>query len=161
MSTFDPNAVVGRIGLGPSQLHQQPSSADDEPQAYPDYTHTTVTDRLLNDASLVVSLFKSVSTKIPHAGPLSEVLGVIQTLMGVVRQMRDSRDDCNYLIERILRFLQNLLQEFEWSNTPIENGTRTALRLFNLLWCVVPDRSLTKYLIQCCLVSQYHQGYQR
>src|ERR1700691_2390566 len=152
MSTFDPNAMVGRIGLGPSKSHQQPSSADDEPQAYPDYTHTTVTDRLLNDTSLVVTLFKSVSTNIPHAGPLSEVLGVIQTLMGVVRQMRDSRDDCNYLIERILRFLQNLLQELEWSNTRTENGTRTALRVFNLVWCVVLDRSLTKCLIRCRLV---------
>jgi len=92
-----------------------------------------VQDHLLSGSLTIVTLLKEVSALIPHAGPLSQVLGVTKELIGVINQIRDNRDSCEFLVERILRFMKNLMEECARLNEPIRDGTPTARRLHNLM----------------------------
>lgn len=100
---------------------------------YRDYTHTTAIDHTLTESTTILTLFKSIAARIPHAGPLSDVLGATLALLVVVKQMRDSRDDCDYLIERILLLFNYLLEDLERRSIRIEEGTPTAGRVLQLL----------------------------
>jgi hypothetical protein len=157
------NATVGCIGRYSCSLFtmtiRQPSSPPDQLRVYRDYAHTTVIDHTLTESTTILALLKSIVTIIPHAGPLlSGVFGITLTLIGIVNQIRDSRDDCNHLIERILRFLKNLLEESQQTSTRVENGTPTAVRVFNLLEYVIIVWSDMIYLIY---IPQCYRGYHR
>jgi hypothetical protein len=100
---------------------------------YANYTQMDVQDHLLGGSLTIVTLFKDVSALIPHAGPLSQVLGVTKELIGVINQIRDNRDSCEFLVERILRFMKKLLEEDARLNEPIPDGSPMARRLHDLM----------------------------
>jgi hypothetical protein len=110
--------------------------ASKQPTIYQDYIRTTVIDHTLTESTAILTLLKSIAARIPHAGPLSDVLGATLALLGIVKQMRGSRDDCNYLIERFLLLFNYLLEDLEQTSTRIEDDT-TAGRVLQLLRCVV------------------------
>ena len=99
---------------------------------YTDPTSTTLADRILDGSLTVVTLFKEIASLIPHAGPLAQVLGVTKELILVVNEMRDNRDGCVDLVERILRFIRHLAEELVRMNIPVQEGTPTAARLYAL-----------------------------
>jgi hypothetical protein len=90
-------------------------------------------DHALGAASIITTLLKEVSGLIPHAGPLANVLGVTKDLINIVNQMRDNKDQCSFLAERILRFLKYLSEESARLNEPIRDGSPTANRLNKLV----------------------------
>jgi hypothetical protein len=100
---------------------------------YSNYTQMDVKDHVLSGSSTIVTLFKQVSDLIPNAGPLSQVLGITKELIGVINQIRDSRDGCEFLVERILRFMKDLIGECARLNEPIRDGTPMAQRLYDLM----------------------------
>ncbi|KAG6814618.1 hypothetical protein H0H87_008457, partial [Tephrocybe sp. NHM501043] len=90
-------------------------------------------DHALGAASTITTLMKEVSSLIPHAGPLASALGVTKELISIVNQMRDNKDQCSFLIERILRFLKDLAEESARLKEPIRYGSPTADRLNKLI----------------------------
>lgn len=100
--------------------------------AYKDPTSTTLPERILNGSLTIVTLFKEIAGLIPHSGPLAHVLGVTKELILIVNEMRDNREGCVELIERILRFLRHLAEELVRMNIPVQEGTPTAARLYAL-----------------------------
>jgi hypothetical protein len=91
-----------------------------------------VTDHALVASSTVVTLLQDVSALIPNAGPLSEVLGVTNQLIGIIGQIRDNKDACEFLVERILRFMKSLMEECARLKVPIGDGTPMEARLRDL-----------------------------
>ena len=91
------------------------------------------TDHFLAGVSTVATLLTQVSGLIPHAGQLAPVLGVTKELVAIIQQMRDNKDDCSFLAERILRFLEVLNKESTRLNVPIHPGTPTAERISTLI----------------------------
>lgn len=102
-------------------------------QKYADYTRINTTGRVISASSAIVALFQDVSNLIPSTGPLSQVLGITKELIGVIDDIRDNKDECNYLVERILRFLQSLGAESARMIEPVRAGTPTAARVYALL----------------------------
>jgi hypothetical protein len=137
MSTNDPNEVLAVIHTQSSQFRQQHPSLPNQPIPYRDYIRTTIIDHTLTESTAILTLLKSVASLVPHSGPLADVLGVTLALIGVVKLMRDNQDECNYLIERILQLFKNLLEELKRTNIRAENGTPTAVRVYQLVECVV------------------------
>jgi len=109
---------------------------------YANYTQMDVKDHLLSRSLTIVTLFKEVSGLIPHAGPLSQALGLTKELIGVINQIRDNRASCEFLVERILRFMKKLIEECSRINEPIRDGTPMASRLYDLMsWVEFPEFS--------------------
>lgn len=100
--------------------------------AFTDPTSTTLPERILDGSLTIVTLFKEIAGLIPHAGPLAQVLGVTKELIIIVNEMRDNRDGCVDLVERILRFVRHLAEELVRMNIPVQEGTPTAARLYAL-----------------------------
>ena len=92
-----------------------------------------VQDHILSGSLTIATLLKEVSGLVPNAGPLSQVLGVTKELIGVINQIRDNRDSCEFLVERILRFMKTLIEECARLNEPIQEGTPMAQRLHHLM----------------------------
>jgi hypothetical protein len=99
---------------------------------YSDFTRMDVKDHVLSGSSTIISLFKDVSALIPHAGPLSQVLGITNQLIGIISQIRDNKSACEFLVERILRFMKDLMEECARLKVPIGDGTPMEARLRNL-----------------------------
>jgi len=99
---------------------------------FPDYTRMDVTDHVLGASSTVVTLLKEVSDLIPNAGPLSQVLGITDQLFRIIGQIRDNKDACEFLVERILRFMKSLMKECARLKVPIGDGTPMEERLRDL-----------------------------
>jgi hypothetical protein len=91
-----------------------------------------VTDHVLGASSTIVTLLKEVSDLIPNAGPLSHVLGITNQLFGIINQIRDNKDACEFLVERILRFMKDLMEECARFKVPIGDGTPMEARFRNL-----------------------------
>jgi hypothetical protein len=88
-----------------------------------------VADYAVGAASTITTLFKEVSDLIPNAGPLANVLGVTKELMAIINQIQDNKEQCSFLVERILFFLKDLPKESARPNGP---GSPTADRLNKL-----------------------------
>lgn len=100
---------------------------------YADYSHMSVKDHFLSASSTIVTLVKEISDLIPNAGPLSQVLGITAQLFTIINQIKTNKDDCVFLVERILRFLKDIAEECKRLDAPIGVGTPTAARLNNLI----------------------------
>lgn len=98
---------------------------------YGEYTQTTLAENIISGSLTIVNLFKDVANLIPHAGPLSQILAVTAQIIGAIHEMQDNKSSCEYLVERILKFLMNLA--IEEANMPMQDGTSTAARLHVLL----------------------------
>jgi hypothetical protein len=92
-----------------------------------------VTDHIIGGSLTIVTLFKDVASLIPHAGPLSQILGVTRHLILVVNEMRSNRNGCEELVQRVLLFMRNLVEDLSRANVPLQDGTPTAARLYALL----------------------------
>jgi hypothetical protein len=103
------------------------------PSGYTDYTNVNIADQILTGSLTIITLFKQVANLIPHAGPLSQVLGATKELIGVINEMGDNKDDCEHLVERVLLFIKSLVEELSQMNVPLQDGTPTAARLYALL----------------------------
>ena len=107
---------------------------------YANYTQMDVKDHILSGSLTIVTLFKQVSDLIPSVGPLSQVLGLTKELIDVINQIRGNRDGCEFLVERILRFMKKLIEECARINEPIRDGTPMASRLHDLIsWVSIPQ----------------------
>ncbi|KZP29168.1 hypothetical protein FIBSPDRAFT_927216 [Athelia psychrophila] len=110
------------------------SNSPDPRSEYADYSHMSVSDHFLGASSTIVTLVKEVSDLIPNAGPLSQVLGITAQLFTIIKQIKTNKDDCVFLVERILRFLKDIAEECKQLDAPIRASSRTAARLKDLLW---------------------------
>jgi hypothetical protein len=97
--------------------HALPGSTATRPPVYADYTRTTLTDQIIDGSATIVTLFNDVSALIPHAGPLCQVLGVTKELIFIINDMKDNREGCEHLVERILIFVKNVMDECSQSRT--------------------------------------------
>jgi len=125
-------AIRGPSRIAPSPL---PESLDTQPQAplqrvYPDY----LAGRTGFDTALAISTILNNIPSLPRtiAGPLTQVVDVLSGMMEVVKLMRENQDTCSHLVNRVVRFLQNLVDEWLASDVPILDGTPTAARLIAL-----------------------------
>lgn len=100
--------------------------------SYTDYTRMDLSDHVISGSLTIVTLFKDVSALIPHAGPLTQVMGVTKELISVINEMKDNKDGCEYLVERVLLFVKNLIEEMTRMNVPLRDGTPTAARVYAL-----------------------------
>ena len=100
---------------------------------YADYTHMSFLDHVIDASSTIVTLFKELSDLIPNAGPLSQVLGITGQLFEIVDQIKTNKESCEFLVERILRFLKGIAEECRRLNKPIPAGSSTAARLDDLI----------------------------
>ena len=107
------------------------SKSPDPRLEYGDYTHMDATDHFLGASQTLVTLVKEVADLIPHAGPLSKVLGLTGQLFVIINQIRTNKDDCVFLVERILHFLKDIAVEYKRleAHAPIRAGSPTAVRL--------------------------------
>lgn len=112
-----------------STLGHNPVEHTSQHSKYSDYAHMNLTDHILGGSSTIIDLFKAVAGLVPHAGPVSQILGVTKELIGIVNEMRDNKEDCEYLIERILVFMKGLVEESLRSKVPLREGTATVARL--------------------------------
>ncbi|KAG6833355.1 hypothetical protein H0H87_008531, partial [Tephrocybe sp. NHM501043] len=90
-------------------------------------------DHALGAAYTITTLMKEVSSLIPHAGPLASALGVTKELISNINQMRDNKDQCSFLAERILRLLKRVANECAQLKDPILDGSPTSNRLNDLV----------------------------
>ncbi|KAG6844681.1 hypothetical protein H0H87_004721 [Tephrocybe sp. NHM501043] len=90
-------------------------------------------DHALGAASTAPTLIKEVSSIIPHTGPLASALGVTKELISIVNQMRENKDQCLFLVERILRILRDVAKESARLKDPIRYGSPAADRLNKLI----------------------------
>lgn len=92
-------------------------------------------DFIINGPSTVVTLFKDVADLIPHKGPLSKVLDLTKEFNRVVNEMYDdaNKTSCESLVERILVFLKNLVEDSKLADLPLQDGSPAAAKLFVLL----------------------------
>ena len=105
-----------------------------DPRAeYADYTHMSFLDHATDASSTIVTLFKEVSDLIPNAGPLSQVLGITGQLFEIVDQIKTNKEGCEFLVERILRFLKSIAEACKRLKTPIPAGSPTADTLNDLI----------------------------
>lgn len=121
-----------------SRTHQtnHPGSASYSAPVRSGYTEVTrqnLSDNILSGSLTIVTLFKDVANLIPHAGPLVQILTLTKELILVVNEMKDNREGCEGLVERILMFVMNLAEEMKRLNVPLYDGTPTAARLYALL----------------------------
>jgi hypothetical protein len=100
---------------------------------YADYTDEDPAGRILGGVLTIVELFQTVTNLIPHAGPLAQILCVTKELIIAINQMQDNKDDCKHLVERIIRYMKNIIEELSRMNAPLVAGTPTAGRLYVLL----------------------------
>lgn len=110
-----------------------PLNSPDPQSEYGDYTHMSPTDHFIGASSTIVDLVKEVSDLIPNAGPLSQVLGIVGQLFTIINQIKANKDDCMFLVERILSFLKLIAEECKQLEAPIRAGSRLALRLHDLI----------------------------
>jgi len=125
-----PNTVV--TAAAPAILVVSPNLVLSHTQ-YLDYITEDTATQVISGSLLIATLLKDVSNLIPHAGPLAHVFGATKELLTIVNDMRDNKDRCEHLIERILRFIQSLVEELSRMNVPLQDGTSTAARLYALL----------------------------
>lgn len=114
-------------------IAQMSHNSPDPRSEYDDYTHMSRTDHFIGASSTIVDLVKEVSDLIPNAGPLSQVLGITGQLFTIINQIKANKDDCMFLVERILRFLKDIAEECKQLDPPIRAGSRTASRLNDLI----------------------------
>lgn len=98
-----------------------------------------VNDRVISGSTAIVSLFKDVADLLPREGPLCQVLKITRALNSVINQMQDdtNKSSCEYLVERVLGFLKNLVTDSKRVGTPLHDGTPAAAKLFVLLMYVI------------------------
>lgn len=107
--------------------HPQP-----DPQSqYADYTYMSVQDHFLSASTTIVTLAQGMSDLIPNAGPLSQVLSITAQLFAIIDEIKTNKDSCEFLVERILRFLKEIAEECK--NKPIQADSPTGKRLKNLV----------------------------
>jgi hypothetical protein len=98
---------------------------------YMDHTNMG-TGQLLTGSSTIVILFNEVANLIPHAGLLLGLLGAAKELIIVINEIRDNKDDYEYLVERVLCFIKHLSKESTQMNVSLQDDTSTLNAL--LLW---------------------------
>lgn len=89
---------------------------------------------VINGSSTVVFLFKDLTDLIPCKGPLTQVLNVTNALNSVVGGMYDDTNKitCEYLVERVLVFLKNLVEDSKRAGVSLQSGSPAAAKLFVL-----------------------------
>ncbi|KAG6852265.1 hypothetical protein C0991_001443 [Blastosporella zonata] len=76
-------------------------------------------DHALGAALTITTLLKEVSSLIPHAGPLANVLRVAKELITIVNQMHDNKDHAIEEIKKDAGVWKNTLNRF-WSQDKIK-----------------------------------------
>jgi hypothetical protein len=99
---------------------------------YADYAHMSKTDHAIAATQTVITLFKEVSSLVPHAGPLQQVLGITGQLITIINDVREFKDECENLIRRILGVVKILVEDVLRLSAPMLHGTPTAARVYTL-----------------------------
>ncbi|KAF9519457.1 hypothetical protein BS47DRAFT_1148807 [Hydnum rufescens UP504] len=69
-------------------------------------------------------------------GPLRQVVDVVSEIIQTIDLMHQNRNDCAHLINRVVKFLQSLVDDLRRSKVPIRDSWPTTTRLFALRRCV-------------------------
>lgn len=96
-------------------------------------THMGFSDHVRNGSLTLVTLFKDASALVPHAGPLSQILGVTKELIVMFNDMKDNKDGCSHIVRRVLHFVKSFSEELDRMKISVREGTGTASRLYILL----------------------------
>jgi hypothetical protein len=116
-----------------------PSNALNLPgeRIYADYVHMSKTDHAIAATKTIVTLFKEVSSLVPQAGPLQQVLGITEQLITIINDVREFKDDCENLVRRILGVVKVLVEDVSRLSAPLLHGTPTAARVYTLAMYVL------------------------
>lgn len=125
---------------------------------YGNYTHMIRTDHFISTTSTFVDLVKEVSDLIPNSGTLSQVLGITGQLFTIINQIKTNKDNCMFLVERILRFLKDIAEECKQLDPPIRASSRAALWLYDLILWVLCFQQFSG--LWCAMKLQKDQFYQ-
>jgi hypothetical protein len=104
---------------------------------YADYVHMSKTDHAIAATKTVVTLFQEVSSLVPHAGPLQQVLGITGQLIAIINDVREIKDECEHLVRRILGVVKILVEDVSRLSAPMLHGTPTAARVYTLAMYVL------------------------
>lgn len=103
------------------------------------YMDVGIADHVISGSLMVVTLFKAVASLIPQAGPLPQILGTTKDLICVINQMRANKDGCKHLVQRIISYIKNIIDELTRMNVPLRPDSPTAARLYVLhSWVKLP-----------------------
>jgi hypothetical protein len=122
--------------------------------------HQLIVAGQIQGSATIVTLFKEVSALVRHRGPLRQVLDVTAQLVFVVNDIKDNRDGCELLIERILLFLKNFINECLQLNLPTQHGTSIGARLYALVQYVFVPGFFDLQFPSRVLFPQEHQVHQ-
>ncbi|KAF9515761.1 hypothetical protein BS47DRAFT_745667 [Hydnum rufescens UP504] len=118
----------------PARLPELPVPPNPPPRRmYPEYINGHSGAHGWDAAVTIGSMLEHIPTlPLSIAGPLRQVVDVASGIVRTIEDMRQNRDDCAHLINRVLKFLQSLVDDLRMTKVPILDGTPTAARLFAL-----------------------------
>ncbi|KAF9512204.1 hypothetical protein BS47DRAFT_1101880 [Hydnum rufescens UP504] len=97
---------------------------------FPDYLNETA-DPGWDVALAVTSILENIpAVPLTLITPLTQVLDVVSGIRDAVKTMRDEKDECTYLLLRVLKFLHSFVDGLKGRNTP--DDTPMASSLFTL-----------------------------
>jgi hypothetical protein len=100
---------------------------------YPDYINSHSSSPGWDAVVAISSILEHIpALPQPIAGSLRQVVDVVSGIIRTINLMRQNRNDCAHLINRVVRFLQSLVDDLRASKAPILDGTPTTARLFAL-----------------------------
>jgi hypothetical protein len=101
--------------------------------AYPDYVDGEVSGPHW-DAPLALSFIHNNISTLPLAfvGPLTQIADVVSSTIDAVKLMGANKEECAYLVSRVLRLLRSLVDNMKASDVSFADGTPTAASLIAL-----------------------------
>lgn len=95
--------------------------------------HISVKNSFPGASPTIVTLVQEVSDLVPNEGPLFRVLGITAEVFAIIAQIKSNKNSCEFLVERILRFLKDIAAASKRLDSPIRAGTPKAASLKDLL----------------------------
>jgi hypothetical protein len=86
------------------------------------------------DAPLALSFILNDISTLPLAfvGPLTQIADVVSSTIDAVKLMGANKEECAYLVSRVLRLLRSLVDNMKASDVSFADGTPTAASLIAL-----------------------------
>ncbi|KAF9515759.1 hypothetical protein BS47DRAFT_1360837 [Hydnum rufescens UP504] len=142
LSSSTPNAVTSSRPATntPARLPEFPVPQNPPPlqRMYPDYINSHSSAPGWDAAVAMGSILDDIpALPLSIAAPLGQVVDVVSEIIRTIKLMRQNRNDCAHLINRVVKFLESLVDDLRTSSVPILDGTPTAARLFALRRCML------------------------
>ena len=110
-----PNALTSESALiAPSVLQEPPAPLR---RVYPDHAGHDTSGPHWGDALVATSIVNDIPTlPLAIAVPLTQIADIVSVTLDAVKVMRENREECTHLVDRVVRFLRSLIDNLKASN---------------------------------------------